>query len=86
MIFVTNTTRDGGETWKVESHHTCFGAYFFLHDEIAEHTKKLMGIDNIIALVISLASACYYAMRAFVSKINIKNLEAKFIRANYYDV
>ena len=81
-----NVTWDQGKTYRTEQHNLLFGAYFFLSEERQEHQKVVYGVKNIIAVVGSLTNLSFQIIRFIMRFYNRKQLEAKFIRACYFDV
>lgn len=48
LLRFMNTTRDKGQTWKVERYDMIFGAYFFLSEDRVERFKNLSAISDVI--------------------------------------
>jgi hypothetical protein len=65
-----NTTRDGGETFKMETHRTAFGVYFFLNEDKVERIKNLTNITEVIAIMEGVASLLFLFVAIVPTYIN----------------
>ena len=75
-----------GATYHIERIDSHFGCYYFLSEDRMIHEMVQYGLKNILAVVGSQGILFFSFLRFIMKEYNRMQLEAKFIRACYFDV
>lgn len=80
-----NYSVDGGETWTMQHKTQLFGAYFFMAEDIVQHSKNLYDLFNLLSdfggMWLTFILAIFILMGELLNNYFIIS---KIIRANYY--
>lgn len=80
-----NTTRDDGMSFRLETITKIFGTYFFVSEEVVEHSRKVQDILSILAEFGGFREIFVIPFVFLLSNLNNVNLIAKSVRNIYFD-